>query len=71
MVFMVLRRVSGKCCGTCRHWKRVRSKSADYGNCTGAIERARKVVSFAVNLAVSATFADGGKDCPCWEERRK
>jgi hypothetical protein len=57
---------SGRSCSACRWWRRD-AKTKDVGICHDAINRARMVVPFAVNLSESMIFAWGGKDCPCFE----
>ena len=79
MVFMVMRedgsrkkkaKKAKKRCGFCRRWHyhalvgNVRS-----GECEGAIELARKVVPFAVNLSVGWVYEHGGRGCPCYEPK--
>jgi hypothetical protein len=57
-------------CSSCRFWKQ-ESVTDWLGVCTDAVERARRVVPFAINLDVSMVFAHGGKDCPCFERNAK
>lgn len=77
MVFIVLdkkackKRALGKCCGTCFWWKfKGIVERARYGDCAGALERARAIIPFAVNLGGAPMVAEhGGKDCPCYRPR--
>lgn len=59
-------------CGTCFWWKfKGVLQNMRYGDCAGAIERARVKVPFAINLSVSATAEHGGKNCPCYRRQKK
>jgi hypothetical protein len=51
-------------CSDCRFWIRQRGAMSTLGDCDGALEHARSVVAFAVDITKSATFAHGGRDCP-------
>ena len=51
-------------CSACRFWMRQRGATSKLGDCDGALEHARSVVAFAVDITKSATFAHGGRDCP-------
>jgi len=57
-----------KSCDACWHWYH-EGPDDDPGICAGAVERARKVVPFAVDLMVSCVFARAGSTCPCFESR--
>lgn len=53
-------------CSACRFWRQ-EGRDKRIGVCVDAVERARKVVPFAINLQASFVFGHGGKDCPCFE----
>ena len=53
-------------CSACRFWRQ-EGRDKRIGVCVDAVERARKVVPFAINLQASLVFGHGGKDCPCFE----
>jgi hypothetical protein len=57
-------RMAAPHCSACRFWIRHLGATSKLGDCDGAMEHARSVVAFAVNITKSATFAHGGRDCP-------
>ena len=57
-------------CGTCKYFIPQDRSDKDFllGDCKDAIERARKIVPFAINLEVTMVYSHGGRKCPSYEE---
>lgn len=55
-------------CRDCK-WFEPKQKTKDgvLGECRDALERARAVVPFAINLDVTMVFGHGGKICPMFD----
>ncbi len=64
-----------KCCKNCKYFefdeKVSKIQRGNAGWCQGAMERARKVVSFAIDLSESFVFEWGGTACPCFEAKTR
>jgi hypothetical protein len=59
-----------KCCGDCIRWQQEEIDSfGRLGSCRGALNHARKLVPFAIDLDVGRVYSHGGRDCPCFEKR--
>ena len=64
-----------KRCGNCDWWEPPDPGVCDVlhpaGTCRDALDRARAVVPFAINLTVLGVYAHGGKNCPCFKPKEK